>query len=62
MGFSLVSMINKEEIGPAEMFKTTTLAIIVFTVFVHRVVHIGRIGIHYQSVIPLRLNSPISHF
>ena len=34
VGFSLVSMINKDAIGPAEMFKTTTLAIIVFTVFV----------------------------
>ena len=27
-------MISQEEIGSAEMFKTTTLAIIVFTVFV----------------------------
>ena len=34
VGFSLVCMINKEEIDSAEMFKTTTLAVIVFTVFV----------------------------
>lgn len=33
VGFSLVEMINSEVIPPKQMFVTTTLAVVVFTVF-----------------------------
>ena len=33
VGFSLVEMINKETVPPKEMFVTTMLATVVFTVF-----------------------------
>ncbi len=33
VGFSLVEMINPDVIPPKQMFVTTTLAVVVFTVF-----------------------------
>ena len=33
VGFSLVSMVNAEVIPPAQMFVTTTLAVVMFTIF-----------------------------
>ena len=33
VGFSLVSMVNQSDVPAAQMFLTTTLAVIMFTVF-----------------------------
>lgn len=34
VGFSLVEMINADVIPPAQMFVTTTLAVVLFTIFI----------------------------
>lgn len=33
VGFSLVEMLNKDDVPPRQMFVTTTLAVVMFTIF-----------------------------
>ena len=48
VGFSLVEMINAEIVPPKQMFVTTTLAVVIFTVFfqVNYTVNYTKVDIH----------------
>ena len=58
VGFSLVSMVNQEHVPAAQMFLTTTLAVIMFTVFLQggtiklfvNILHIEKKGDEHQNL------------
>ena len=53
VGFSLVEMINAEIVPPKQMFVTTTLAVVIFTVFfqVRCTVNYKTIKLHFMKII-----------
>ena len=53
VGFSLVEMINAEIVPPKQMFVTTTLAVVIFTVFfqVKYTVNYTKVDIHIKIIL-----------
>ncbi len=61
VGFSLVEMIEKEVIPPKQMFVTTTLAVVMFTIFFQVIVY-TETNIEFLTTISKKITNIICLF